>query len=149
MKSKKHIAYIGIGSNLGGRLKNCKNAVQKINQHPEIFVIKTSSWIETEPIGYTDQPKFMNGAIEIKTSLTPQKLLKTLQQIEKGMGRKKTFKWGPRIIDLDILLYDNQVIQTSKLTIPHSHLKEREFVKIPLLEINSNLNFIFDISSNS
>ena len=85
----KHISYIGIGSNLGHRIKNCQNAIEKINQHLQIKVTKISSWIETDPIGYTDQPKFINGAIEIKTSFSPEKLLEALQTIEKQIGRKK------------------------------------------------------------
>jgi len=132
----KHIAYIGIGANLGDRIQNCETAVQKINAHPSIKVTKISSWIETDPIGYLDQGKFINGAIEIETSLTPYQLLKTLQTIENEMGRVRTIKWGPRIIDLDILLYDEQTIQTATLTIPHPGLKERDFVWKPLLELN-------------
>ena len=105
----KHIAYIGIGANLGDRIQNCETAVQKINAHPSIKVTKISSWIETDPIGYLDQGKFINGAIEIETSLTPYQLLKTLQSIENEMGRVRTIKWGPRIIDIDVLYYDDLV----------------------------------------
>ncbi len=132
---KQQIAYIGIGSNLGDRLKNCKDAVSKLDNHPKIKVTKVSSWIETDPVGYTDQPKFINGAIEIKTSLSPVELLKTLKQIEKEIGREETFRWGPRTIDLDLLLYDSLTMKTIDLTLPHPHIKDRDFVKIPLLEI--------------
>lgn len=131
-----HLAYIGIGSNLGNRLKNCTDAVNKINIHPEINVTKVSSWIETDPIGYIDQPKFINGAIEIKTSLSPVELLQALKQIEKEIGREKTFRWGPRTIDLDLLLYDSLTLKSDELTLPHPHIQDRDFVKIPLLEIN-------------
>ncbi len=133
---KQEIAYIGIGSNLGDRLKNCKDAVSKIDNHPKIKVTKISSWIETDPVGYADQPKFINGAIEIKTSLSPVELLKALKQIEKEIGRKETFRWGPRIIDLDLLLYDSLTLKSEELTLPHPGMNERDFVKIPLQEIN-------------
>lgn len=132
---KQQIAYIGIGSNLGDRLKNCKDAISKIDNHSKIKVTKVSSWIETEPHGYTDQPKFINGAIEIKTSLSPVELLKALKQIEKEIGRKETFRWGPRIIDLDLLLYDSLTLISDELTLPHPHIQDRDFVKIPLQEI--------------
>ena len=137
----KHIAYIGIGSNLGDRIQNCETAVQKINTHPSIKVTKKSSWIETDPVGYLNQGKFINGAIEIETSLTPHQLLKTLQTIENEMGRIRTIKWGPRIIDLDILLYDEEIIQIPRLIIPHPGLKERDFIQKSLLELNSKLQF--------
>lgn len=138
-----HTAYIGIGSNLEDRLKNCENAVSKLDAHAEICVTKISSWIETDPIGYTDQPKFMNGTIEIKTSLSPVELLSVLQQTEKKLGRKPNFRWGPRAIDLDLLLYDSLSIDSPPLTLPHPRMKEREFVKIPLLEINPALKHFF------
>ena len=144
-----HIAYIGIGSNLGNRIQNCETAVQKINTHPSITVTQKSSWLETDPVGYLNQGKFMNGAIEIKTTLSPQALLDALLSIENEMGRIRTMKWGPRIIDLDILLYDKETIRIPHLTIPHPHLRERDFVKKSLLELNSKLEFSFDILGNS
>lgn len=145
----KHTAYIGIGSNLGNRIQNCEAAVQKINAHPSIKVTKKSSWIETDPVGYTDQPKFINGAIETVTNLSPESLLETLLSIENEMGRVRMMKWGPRLIDLDILLYDEETIQTPQLIIPHPGLKERDFVRKPLLELNPKLQFLFNVPSNS
>lgn len=137
----KHIAYIGIGSNLGDRIQNCESAIQKMNAHPSIKVTKKSSWLETDPVGYLNQGKFINGAIEIQTSLSPHSLLKTLQTIENEMGRVRTVKWGPRVIDLDILLYDDLMIDTPELKIPHLYIQDREFVKKPLLDLNPHLNF--------
>lgn len=137
-----HIAYIGIGSNLGDRKKNCTHAVAQISRHAKISVTKIASWIETRPIGVTDQPNFINGGIKLSTDLTPQALLKFLKRIERGMGRKKkSIKWGPRVIDLDIWLYDNISLKTPNLTIPHPEIKNREFVRIPLKELNPALVF--------
>lgn len=141
--SKEHVAYIGIGSNLGDRLKNCEGAISKLDAHPEIRVTRRSSWTETDPVDYTDQPKFINGAVEIKTSLSPVKLLNVLKGIEKEIGRTPTFRWGPRVIDLDLLLYDSLSMHSKRLTLPHPRMKEREFVKIPLLEINPALKYFF------
>ncbi len=141
----KHTSYIGIGSNIGDRIQNCETAVQKINLHPSIQVTKKSSWLETDPVGYLDQDKFINGAIEIKTSLSPEILLDTLLSIENEMGRIRTIKWGPRIIDLDILLYDNQHIESEKLIIPHPCLMNRSFVKKTLLEVNPKLETFFEM----
>jgi len=127
--------YIGLGSNIGRRLSNCKKAVRLISRHSDIVVTKTASWIETEPYGVKDQDKFINGAIEIKTKLSPQQLLVFLKKTEKKMGRKKEKRWGPRLIDLDILLYEGVRMKTKSLTLPHPDIKNRDFVKKPLLEI--------------
>jgi 2-amino-4-hydroxy-6-hydroxymethyldihydropteridine diphosphokinase len=128
------VAYIGIGSNLGDREFNCKQAIGLLRQKG-ITVRKESSLYETKPWGVTDQPLFLNMAIEIETNLKPFELLRTLKDIEKEMGREETFLWGPRIIDLDILLYDNCIIDGEGLKIPHPHMQDREFVLRPLCEI--------------
>jgi len=128
------VAYIGIGSNLGDREFNCKQAIGFIRQKGTT-VIKESSPYETKPWGVTDQPLFLNMAIEIETDLKPFELLRTLKDIENEMGRKETFLWGPRIIDLDILLYDNNIVDEEGLRIPHLHMQDREFVLRPLCEI--------------
>ncbi len=128
------VAYIGIGSNLGDRELNCRQAIGLLRQK-EIIIRKESSLYETKPWGVTDQPLFLNIAIEIETDMKPFKLLKTLKDIEKEMGREETFLWGPRIIDLDILLYDNNIIDEEGLRIPHPHMQDREFVLRPLREI--------------
>jgi len=129
-----HIVHIGIGSNLGDRQKNCLEAIRQLGHHG-VTVIKQSSIIETEPWGVKDQPHFMNMAIEAATVLPPAELLDLLKGIERGMGRTPTATWGPRIIDLDILFYDDLVIDAEDLTIPHPFLHEREFVLKPLSEI--------------
>src|SRR3989344_7379500 len=139
-----HTAYIGIGSNLGDRLHHCKLAIQTIDHEPHIQVSKISSWIETKPIGYTRQNNFINGVIEIKTTLSPLLLLKTLKSIEEQAGRKKNFKWGPRVIDLDILLYDDISMKTTELTIPHPEIHNRAFIRDHLLEINPQLKLVFN-----
>jgi 2-amino-4-hydroxy-6-hydroxymethyldihydropteridine diphosphokinase len=127
-------AYIGIGSNLGNREENCERAVRLLIEHG-ITVTKRSSLIETEPWGVREQPKFINMAVEIGTDLDPEGLLRILKKIELEIGRLPTSHWGPRIIDLDILLYDDLIVETPDLTIPHPGISEREFVLKPLAEI--------------
>jgi len=128
------VAYIGIGSNLGDREFNCKQAIGLLRQKGTT-VSKESSLYETKPWGVRDQPLFLNMAIEVETDLKPFELLRTLKDIEKKMGREETFLWGPRIIDLDILLYDNNIVDEKGLRIPHPHMQDREFVLRPLCEI--------------
>jgi dihydroneopterin aldolase / 2-amino-4-hydroxy-6-hydroxymethyldihydropteridine diphosphokinase len=128
------VAYIGIGSNLGDREFNCKQAISLLRQKG-ITARKESSLYETKPWGIRDQPLFLNMAVEIETDLKPFELLRTLKDIEKEMGREETFLWGPRIIDLDILLYDNNIVDEKGLRIPHPHMQDREFVLRPLCEI--------------
>lgn len=128
------IAYIGIGSNLGNRQENCLRAIELL-QKKDIIVTKRSSLYETEPWGVKDQPRFINMAIEIDTSLEPKELLKILKNIEKELGREKSSKWGPRIIDLDILLFDDIILNEDNLKIPHPLMQERDFVLRPLCEI--------------
>ena len=132
------VAYIGIGSNLGDRGFNCKQAISLLRQK-RIMVSKESSLYETKPWGVRDQPLFLNMAIEIETDLKPFELLRTLKDIEKKMGREETFLWGPRIIDLDILLYDNYIVNEKGLRIPHPHMQDREFVLRPLCEIAGDM----------
>lgn len=127
-------AYISIGSNLGEREENCKKATNLIRKNG-IAVTKQSKMYETEPWGVKNQPKFINMAIEVETDKRPDELLMLLKQIEKDLGRTETVKWGPRVIDLDILLYNDLVLDTPDLKIPHPHLHEREFVLRPLNEI--------------
>ena len=128
------IAYIGIGSNLGSREENCERAIKLLIENG-ITIVKRSSMIETEPWGVKEQPDFINMAVEIETALKPDSLLHLLKNIEIEAGRLPTSHWGPRIIDLDILLYDDLIIKTSELEIPHPHISEREFVLKPLAEI--------------
>jgi 2-amino-4-hydroxy-6-hydroxymethyldihydropteridine diphosphokinase len=127
-------AYIGIGSNLGNRKQNCENAISLLKEN-RITVLKRSTMFETAPWGIKDQPKFINMAIKIDTILEPEDLLSLLKEIESAIGRTQTFRWGPRIIDLDILLYDNSIINTNTVKIPHPGIKDRDFVLRPLSEI--------------
>lgn len=128
------IVYIGIGSNLGDRKANCMRAIELL-AGKGIVVRKESSLYETDPWGDKNQPKFLNMAIEIETELKPRDLLGILAGIEKELGRKKSHKWGPRIIDLDILLYNSITIDQDDLKIPHPFMHERDFVLKPLYEI--------------
>ncbi len=126
--------YIGIGSNLGDRGLNCRRSAELLMQRG-IIITKESSLYETDPWGVKDQPLFLNMAIEIETDLKPGDLLRTLKDIEEEMGRGETFRWGPRIIDLDILLFDELVVDEENLKIPHPYLHRRDFVLDPLCEI--------------
>lgn len=128
------IVYIGIGSNLGDRKANCMRAIELL-AGKGIVVRKESSLYETDPWGDKNQPKFLNMAIEIETEIKPQDLLSILADIEKELGRKRSYKWGPRVIDLDILLYNSLTIDQDDLKIPHPFMHERDFVLKPLYEI--------------
>ncbi|MBI2541443.1 2-amino-4-hydroxy-6-hydroxymethyldihydropteridine diphosphokinase [Candidatus Woesearchaeota archaeon] len=125
--------FVGIGSNIGHKEENIRKAVDLIKEKCKI--LKKSSLYETEPVGYREQDWFLNCAIEIETKLEPLELLEFLQSIEKKMGRIKKIKNGPRIIDMDILFYDNLFINEKNLIIPHPRLHERLFVLEPLKEI--------------
>lgn len=131
--------YLGIGSNLGDRLSNIKKACILLAENKNIKIIQQSSIYETVPVGYKDQPDFLNGVIEIQTSLPPRRLLKVLKNIEKKLGRTKSIKWGPRTIDLDILLYEDKVVKNGTLIIPHPEMYKREFILVPLAEIASEI----------
>ena len=126
--------YIGIGSNLGDRECNCLTALEELEKRG-IKVAKRSSQYETEPWGVRDQPKFINMAVEADTLLTPGEVLGVIKAIEKKLGRRETRRWGPRIVDLDILLYNDLVVDETDLRIPHPHMHERDFVLKPLSEI--------------
>lgn len=125
--------FLGIGSNLGDREKNINLALEKLGQVG--YVRRVSSQYETEPVGYKDQPWFLNLVAELETQLSAPELLQALKALEKEMGRTPSPRFGPRPIDLDILLYDDLVLDTPELTVPHPRLAERAFVLIPLAEI--------------
>ncbi|MFH1442135.1 MAG: 2-amino-4-hydroxy-6-hydroxymethyldihydropteridine diphosphokinase [Candidatus Omnitrophota bacterium] len=130
------ICYLGVGSNLGDRRENIKTAIKGINLLKNTKVIKVSKLIQTKPQGGPlNQNDFFNGALKINTKLSPAVLLKQLKQIERGLGRKKTVRNGPRVIDLDVLLYADKVINTKNLIVPHPRMFERDFVITPLSEI--------------
>jgi 2-amino-4-hydroxy-6-hydroxymethyldihydropteridine diphosphokinase len=128
------VVYIGIGSNLGDRKHNCLKAIELLGENG-IVVKKRSSMYETKPWGIEDQPRFINMAVETETDIEPQRLLRILKDIEKQLGRTETQRWGPRIIDLDILLYGSLVLKENGLEIPHPLMHERDFVLKPLSEI--------------
>lgn len=128
-------AYLSIGSNMGDREKNLGAAVRALQEYPCIRSVRTSAWIETEPYGYTEQDMFLNGAVELKTTETPEGLLQILHEIEKKGHRERKIHWGPRTIDLDLLLFEDVVMQTEELTLPHREMHKREFVLEPLVEI--------------
>ena len=134
-----HIAYIGVGSNLGDPVENCLRAMETMDGSADIRVTARSSLYKTEPVGFTDQEWFVNAAVEVRTALDPQDLLQTLQKIEKQMGRVAGKKWGPRIIDLDILFFDDLILESQALHLPHPHAGERRFVLVPLSEIARGL----------
>ncbi len=137
----KRDVYIGLGSNMGFKRRNIETAIDNIENIPGVDLVKKSSLYETDPWGKTDQDKFLNQVIMIETALGADELLDYLLEIEIKMGRQRLEKWGPRVIDLDILLYGNQVIQTDRLRVPHPHMRERLFVLIPLQEIGTDLRF--------
>lgn len=125
--------YIALGTNLGERLSNLRVAIQSMP--PEITVLAESQVYETPPWGYEDQPAFLNMVVRAETGLEPKPLLKYLKQLEARLGREKSVRWGPRLIDLDILFYDDLVIDTPPLIIPHPRLHERAFVMVPLADV--------------
>jgi 2-amino-4-hydroxy-6-hydroxymethyldihydropteridine diphosphokinase len=126
-------AYLSLGSNVGGREARLREAQARLSMAGR--VVKFSSFYETEPVEVTEQPWFVNCAVELKTTETPEHLMATILQIEKEMGRHRTQEKGPRLIDIDILLFDNEIIETENLTIPHPAMHQRRFVLEPLMEI--------------
>jgi 2-amino-4-hydroxy-6-hydroxymethyldihydropteridine diphosphokinase len=131
------IAYLGLGSNLGDREENLRQALIRLS--PNATVEKLSAIYETEPVGYKEQPLFLNLVCRISTDLPPDELLCFAKKIETEMGRIPSFPNAPRIMDIDILLYDDTIMETQNLTIPHPRLKDRAFVLIPLMEIEPDL----------
>lgn len=136
---KWHTAYLSLGSNMGDKKANLLSAIENIKNLENTKVTSQSIILETEPFGYKDQDMFLNACIEIKTLFTPKELLQKLLEIENIMGRKRIIKWGPRIIDLDILFYDDLVVGEKDLAIPHPWICERMFVLEPLSEIAPNI----------
>lgn len=127
--------YLSLGSNIGNRLEYIHEAVQMLHNQEEIKVVNISSVYETDPVGYEEQALFLNIVIHVETSLNPCSLLEQCQNIESELGRKRIIRWGPRTIDLDILLYNQENIVSEKLIIPHPRIEERAFVLVPLIEI--------------
>ena len=132
------LAYIGLGSNVGDRLRTAVRALSLLQKSEKVTIQNVSSLYETEAIGYEAQGDFINGVAELSTHLPPMRLLRLLQDIEKRLGRTREFRWGPRTIDLDILLYGDLVYASDELTIPHREMQNRRFVLVPLAEIAQN-----------
>ena len=142
-------AVIGIGTNMGDRYTNIENAVSALGLVPGVTVIRKSSVYETEPWGYTEQNGFYNNVIEIETEKSPQALLGICLGIEAGMGRIREFKYGPRIIDMDLLVYEGALSDTEELRLPHPLIGERDFVLVPLAELFTDMNIYgFDYAEN-
>ena len=133
-----HTAYVALGSNLGDKEANLRKALELL-QERGVEIVKTSTFISTEPYGVTDQPQFLNGVCEVRTSLVPLALLHTLLEIEQEMGRVRLRHWGERNIDLDLLLYEDVVMDTPELKLPHPDMQNRDFVLLPLAEIAPEL----------
>ncbi|HHU70692.1 MAG TPA: 2-amino-4-hydroxy-6-hydroxymethyldihydropteridine diphosphokinase [Clostridiales bacterium] len=130
-----HKVYLGIGSNLGDKEANLTEAIKLLNEDEDCDVIKVSSLLTTEPVGGVEQDDFLNGALLLRTLKTPSELLELIGKIEKELKRERIVHWGPRTIDLDILFFDNDIIQTKELTIPHKEIANRLFVLNPMCEI--------------
>lgn len=135
------ICYIGLGSNLDNPIQHIQQALDALSRHADIELKQHSSLYRSAPVGPQDQPEFINAVAEISTHLAALPLLDILQSIENSHQRKRAVHWGPRTLDLDLLLYGNHVIDHPRLTIPHAHLFDRNFVLQPLAEINANLIF--------
>jgi len=135
----RHVAYIALGSNVGDKLLQCEKAIVEILRIGRHRLLARSSLYKTQPLGYTAQEWFVNGVIKIETDLEPLDLLRSLKAIESRLGRLETFRWGPRTIDLDILFFDEEEIKMEELQIPHPRLHGRQFVLIPLAELDRSL----------
>lgn len=127
--------FVGLGSNLGEREENLRAALNGISGLADTHVVRASAFRETPPWGVEEQPAFLNAVAEIRTALEPEALLDAVKRIEGELGRVPSFRWGPRLIDLDLLLYGTRRLRTPRLTLPHPHILERPFVWEPLAEI--------------
>ena len=132
-----HNIYLALGTNTGDRLANLRAAIDSLP--PQVLVCAQSSIYETEPWGYTDQPAFLNMALHAETDFSPLELLTHLKLLEQTLGRVPSFRNGPRLIDMDILFYDDLILETPTLVIPHPRLHERAFVLVPLMDIAPGL----------
>jgi len=133
------IAYVGLGSNIGDRRDNISQAIDLLAETDGIALVNISALYETEPEGYDDQDWFINAVAELDTPISPYELLRLFKSIEQKIGRRKSIRWGPREIDLDLLLYDKLHIATSELTVPHPRMHERAFVLVPMAEIAADM----------
>lgn len=140
-------SYLGLGTNIGDRIRYINEALKILNSNPNINITKKSKLYETKAWGYKEQADFLNMCIEIETSLNPYELLNACQRVEKDLNRERKIRWGPRTIDVDILFFNDIILQEENLEIPHPRIKERAFVLIPLIDLNDKLK-IDNISIN-
>lgn len=134
-------AFIGMGANLGDRAVTLRAAVDRLRTTPGIEHVEESPVYETDPVGVTDQPKFLNQVVGVETTLSPEALLHVLQDIEQAFGRVRTVRWGPRTLDLDLLAYEGETRATETLMLPHPRMFERAFVTIPLRDVLGRAQF--------
>jgi 2-amino-4-hydroxy-6-hydroxymethyldihydropteridine diphosphokinase len=134
------LAYVGLGANIGEPREQLRTALDELNGLPETRMTARSSLYRSAPLGYTDQPEFLNAVAQIDTGLAAETLLDRLQEIEQRHGRERPFAGAPRTLDLDLLLYGDQTIASARLTVPHPRMHERAFVLRPLLEIDSEIS---------
>jgi 2-amino-4-hydroxy-6-hydroxymethyldihydropteridine diphosphokinase len=132
---EKHTVYIGLGSNIGDRLSFLSRAVKELGALPKSTVQRVSSVYETEPVGFKDQADFLNVVVELQTSLEPGRLFERTKEVERALGRHDNVRWRPREIDIDILLYDQMIVRSERLSVPHREMLNRKFVLVPLAEI--------------
>ncbi|MDT3959818.1 2-amino-4-hydroxy-6-hydroxymethyldihydropteridine diphosphokinase [Staphylococcus kloosii] len=132
-------AYLGLGSNVGDRLEQLESAIKILDNVDGVQVSQISPVYETEPVGYVEQPNFLNLCVEVKTTLTPQQLLQQCFYTEQQLHRVRDIRWGPRTLDVDILLYENDIIEEETLTVPHPRMRERAFVLTPLNDIAADV----------
>jgi 2-amino-4-hydroxy-6-hydroxymethyldihydropteridine diphosphokinase len=129
------IAYVGVGSNVGDRQAWIREALALLQRNRKVEILQLSSLYETQPVGVRDQPMFLNAVVKISTGHTPRNLVRLFQTIERRLGRRRTIRWGPRRIDLDLLLYDHQLVNQPEVVVPHPELAKRAFVLVPMVEI--------------
>ncbi|MGL5329602.1 MAG: 2-amino-4-hydroxy-6-hydroxymethyldihydropteridine diphosphokinase [Peptostreptococcaceae bacterium] len=132
-------AYLGLGTNMGDREEYLNNACHTLDKNINIDITKKSKIYETKAWGYTDQADFLNMCVEIETSLDAHDLLKVCQEVEEKLNRERVIRWGPRTIDVDILFFNDIILDDEKLSIPHPRISERAFVLVPLIDLNNNL----------
>ena len=136
---EEHRVYLGLGSNLGDRRENLLAALRLLDGMEDVSVLEVSSVYETKPWGKTDQPDFLNLVTQVSTSRDPRTMLAACVEVERKLGRVREERWGPRVIDVDILLYDDLRIEEEDLVIPHPRMRERDFVMVPLLELRPGM----------
>jgi 2-amino-4-hydroxy-6-hydroxymethyldihydropteridine diphosphokinase len=132
-------AYVGLGANLGPREETIRRAVELLERTPGVDVVAVSELRETDPVGVVDQPRFLNGAVALETTLAARELLDLLLDVERELGRVRTERWGPRVVDLDLLLYGDETLDAPGLRVPHPRLHERRFALEPLAELDPEL----------